>query len=168
MSTKITFEVLSVDECRALLASQDVGRVAFLGEDGFPIVLPVNYLIDGELIVFRSDTGAKYESIPKRPVAFEVDRFERWNRGGWSVLAQGFGEDLTTATSPRYDALRRRTISTWAPLDDCAAGHRGRGTSPAGGSPRSRSQGKRVRHRRFLIKAQSHRCAWGLGLVPSA
>jgi nitroimidazol reductase NimA-like FMN-containing flavoprotein (pyridoxamine 5'-phosphate oxidase superfamily) len=115
MSTDGTFEVLSVDECRDLLASQDVGRVAFLGEDGFPIVLPVNYLADGELIVFQTAPGAKYASIPMRPVAFEVDGFERWNRGGWSVLAQGFGQDLTTATSPRYDALRRRTIAAWAP-----------------------------------------------------
>jgi nitroimidazol reductase NimA-like FMN-containing flavoprotein (pyridoxamine 5'-phosphate oxidase superfamily) len=115
VSTNITFEALSVGECRELLASQDVGRVAFVGEDGFPAVLPVNYLIDGELIVFRTAPGAKYASIPERPVAFEVDRFERWNRGGWSVLVQGFGEDLTTATSPQYDALRRRSITTWAP-----------------------------------------------------
>jgi nitroimidazol reductase NimA-like FMN-containing flavoprotein (pyridoxamine 5'-phosphate oxidase superfamily) len=115
MSITSSFEVVTERECRELLASQDVGRVAFVGEDGFPVVLPVNYLVDEDLIVFRTAPGAKTTFIPMRPVAFEVDGFERWNRGGWSVLVQGLGHSLSDSNDPRHGELRGRTITTWAP-----------------------------------------------------
>jgi len=108
------FEVLSEAECRRLLAEVDVGRVAFVDGD-FPVVLPVNFLVDDDLILLRSDPGAKHEHIPMNPVAFEVDAFERWNQSGWSVLVQGHGRDVTEAAGARYDDLRQRGIETWAP-----------------------------------------------------
>jgi nitroimidazol reductase NimA-like FMN-containing flavoprotein (pyridoxamine 5'-phosphate oxidase superfamily) len=110
-----TFEVLPEDECRRLLAEQDVGRVAFMSSDGFPVVLPVNFVLDGDLIAIRTDVGAKTDHIPLHKVAFEVDGVERWNHSGWSVLVQGYGQDVTDAVGSHYEALRRRRFSTWAP-----------------------------------------------------
>ena len=46
-------------------------------------------------------------------MAFEVDGVEQWNRSGWSVLVQGFGQDVTDAVGLRYEDLRRRGLETW-------------------------------------------------------
>ncbi len=112
-----TFEVMTERECRQILADHEVGRVAFVGDDGFPVILPVNYVIEQDLIAFRTARGEKFDSIPDQHVAFEVDGMERWSRSGWSVLVQGFGHDMTSAVSSQYDGLRSRTIDLWAPGD---------------------------------------------------
>ncbi len=114
MIAMTTFEVLSEAECRRLLAEQEIGRVAFL-DDEFPVVLPVNFVVDGDLIAFRTELGTKFDRVPLRRVAFEVDGVERWNHSGWSVLVQGFGEDMTDALGARYEDLRRGGVETWAP-----------------------------------------------------
>jgi nitroimidazol reductase NimA-like FMN-containing flavoprotein (pyridoxamine 5'-phosphate oxidase superfamily) len=109
------FEVLDEAECRRLLAGQEVGRVAFVGADGFPVVLPVNYVVDGDLVALRTESGAKADHLPLHRVAFEVDGFERWNESGWSVLVQGYGQEVTDAVGERFADLRRRGLATWAP-----------------------------------------------------
>jgi nitroimidazol reductase NimA-like FMN-containing flavoprotein (pyridoxamine 5'-phosphate oxidase superfamily) len=115
MTMTTTFEVLTEAECRRLLAEQEVGRLAFMGGDGFPVVLPVNFVIDRDAIAIRSDVGAKTDQIPLHQVAFEVDGVERWNQSGWSVLVQGYGQDVTDAVGRRYEDLRRRGPTAWAP-----------------------------------------------------
>ena len=114
MTATTTFEALTEAECRRLLAEQDVGRVAFVERD-FPVVLPVNFVIDGDEIAIRTDLGAKFDEIPLHRVAFEVDGLERWNHSGWSVLVQGLGQDVTDAVGLRYEDLRRRGLATWLP-----------------------------------------------------
>jgi uncharacterized protein len=98
-------EILSQDECRTPLEAHDVGRVAFVSED-FPMVLPVNYAVAGDTIVVRTAPGVLTAGVPGQSVAFEVDGFERWNRSGWSVLAQGYGRDITDITDDRSEKLR--------------------------------------------------------------
>jgi nitroimidazol reductase NimA-like FMN-containing flavoprotein (pyridoxamine 5'-phosphate oxidase superfamily) len=110
-----TTEVLTEAECRALLAEEEVGRVAYVDVDGYPVVVPVNFVIDGDLIAIRSDLGSKLDRIPLHRVAFEVDRTDRSNHAGWSVLVCGSGQDVTNAIGDRYDALRQRSLPTWAP-----------------------------------------------------
>jgi uncharacterized protein len=115
MSTRTMFEVLDEAEWRRLLAEPEVGRVAFAGSDGFPVVLPVNYVVDGDLIALRTESGAKADHLPLHRVAFEVDGFERWAESGWSVLVQGYGQDVTDAIGERFKDLRRRGLASWAP-----------------------------------------------------
>lgn len=43
---------LSRDECLELLAAMSVDRIAYTTDDG-PRVLPVNYVLEGESVVFR-------------------------------------------------------------------------------------------------------------------
>lgn len=114
MNETTTIEVLSEAECRRLLAEQEVGRVAFVDRD-FPVVLPVNYVLDGNSIAIHTDRGTKFDSIPMHRVAFEVDGIERWNHSGWSVLVQGFGQDVSDAIGTRYEDLRRRGLTSWLP-----------------------------------------------------
>ena len=51
-------EVLSDEECRALLSSGRVGRVAVTA-DALPVIAPVNYVVDGNTIVFRTKRDGK-------------------------------------------------------------------------------------------------------------
>ena len=51
-------EILPFDECLRLLASVPVGRVGFFA-DGEIVVLPVNHVVDGHDVVFRTAYGSK-------------------------------------------------------------------------------------------------------------
>ena len=44
---------LSRDECLELLGAVSVGRIAYATDDG-PRVLPVNYVLEGDSVVFRT------------------------------------------------------------------------------------------------------------------
>jgi uncharacterized protein len=88
-------EELSREDCVKLLGDQSVGRfaVALPGEP--PIVVPVNYLIDGDVIVFRTDLGQKLARLRQQPVAFQLDHVDHVHRTGWSVLVQGVAYEAT-------------------------------------------------------------------------
>ena len=83
-------EVLSEAECRRLLAEHNVvGRVAFVDGE-YPVVLPVNYLLDGNAIAIHTDLGAKSAQHPPAPGrvpggrwcrALEPQRLERAGPG---------------------------------------------------------------------------------------
>ncbi len=79
------------------------------------MVLPVNYRLDGDLIVFRTDAGLKLDSVPLRHVVFEVDHLDSVVKTGWSVLVRGFARDVTTALGEPYESMRSGPLATWAP-----------------------------------------------------
>ena len=83
---------IPIEECLELLASRPVGRVAYVISGG-PVVVPVNHVLDGEDIIFRTSphTDLGRQMIRGR-VAFEVDDFDEFNQSGWSVLVQGSAE----------------------------------------------------------------------------
>ena len=82
-------EVLGLDECRELMASVPVARVAFI-EAGEPVILPVNHLVDWPYIAFRTTYGAKLGAAANEQVAaMEADAYDVHNRSGWSVLVRG-------------------------------------------------------------------------------
>jgi len=82
---------LTAVECRDLLQTREVGRVAVCTPRG-PMILPVNYVLDGQAVVFRT---APYGVLGRHAwngrVAFEVDHIDTATRSGWSVLATGTG-----------------------------------------------------------------------------
>jgi nitroimidazol reductase NimA-like FMN-containing flavoprotein (pyridoxamine 5'-phosphate oxidase superfamily) len=86
---------LTPDECWQLLATQSVGRIAVPIDRQGPLVVPVNFMLDGEAIVFRSDMGAKIEALRDGPVSFQVDFIDWSRRTGWSVLARGVAYEAT-------------------------------------------------------------------------
>jgi uncharacterized protein len=108
-------EELSSDVCRHLLANEVVGRIAFVDDDGYPVVLPVNYHLDGDRIVVRTDPGSKLDRVPLRRVAFEVDHLAPTVTSGWSVLVRGHGREVTSALGPPFDAMRDAPADFWAP-----------------------------------------------------
>ena len=82
---------LSTLECRDLLGTQEVGRVAVCTPQG-PQIMPVNYVVDGASLVFRT---APYTLLGKHAwnsrIAFQIDHVDTETKSGWSVLATGSG-----------------------------------------------------------------------------
>ena len=107
-------ETIPRDECVHLLETRQVGRLGFLQGDDL-MILPVNYLVDGEIVVFRTDPGAKLEGAPLSRVAFEVDAIDPATQQGWSVLVHGVGEELTPAYRKAYERARSLPIDSWSP-----------------------------------------------------
>lgn len=81
--------ILDRYECAELLRANRVGRIGFLN-DGWPAILPVNYVMDGDDVVIRTDSGTKFAALRHgAEVSFEVDAIDPLYRSGWSVLVYG-------------------------------------------------------------------------------
>ncbi|MCZ7417729.1 MULTISPECIES: helix-turn-helix domain-containing protein [unclassified Streptomyces] len=108
-------------ECRGLLGSHGVGRVAVITPEG-PAVVPVNYVVSAGDIAFRTAEETVPAAVEGAEVAFEVDRIDEVLSEGWSVLAVGEGWAVTdpdtvgrlderTASEPWPGGLRRRWLA---------------------------------------------------------
>ena len=106
-------EPLGEDACRALLAGEEVGRLAMV-VGGRPAVFPVNFALDGDAIVFRTAPGTKLDNVGRAPVAFEVDGLDRAARTGWSVVVDGRLEEVTRFDAATLDRLRSLALYPWA------------------------------------------------------
>lgn len=102
------------EECLKLLSQHSMGRLAVVHEDQ-PLIFPVNYAVDGDVVVFRTDPGVKLAEAPLRHVAFEVDEVDFEAGTGWSVLVQGHAHEITNAIDRRSVPRRRLPISLFAP-----------------------------------------------------
>jgi len=97
------FTALTVQECRELLSTNGVGRVAIPTVSG-PVIVPVNYSVVDGAIVYRTAPGAMPSRAAGCQVTFEIDRIDDAFSEGWSVLALGRAR---TVTDP--DEVRRLT-----------------------------------------------------------
>ncbi|NRQ39065.1 helix-turn-helix domain-containing protein [Nonomuraea sp. NN258] len=103
-------------ESMRLLTAGGVGRIGFTGSSG-PLVLPVNFQILDDDIVFRTATGGEIDAElhagpveSAHTVAFEVDRMEELTRSGWSVLVQG---SLRHLTDDEHAAAVASAVEPW-------------------------------------------------------
>jgi uncharacterized protein len=108
-------EILTVAECRELLDGHHFGRFGFVDSVGvFPSIIPVNYLLDGDKIVIRTDAGSKLAAALRgAPVAFEVDGVDETHQVGWSVVVRGHAEEVTD--SDKLAELRQTPLLAWHP-----------------------------------------------------
>jgi nitroimidazol reductase NimA-like FMN-containing flavoprotein (pyridoxamine 5'-phosphate oxidase superfamily) len=97
-----------------LLATASVGRVGLLVA-GRPEILPVNFALDGETVLFRTAEGTVLDQASLSVVAFEVDHVDEQAHSGWSVLVQGTAQFIGDAIDPTSERLRRLSLITWAP-----------------------------------------------------
>ena len=108
-------EIIERAECLRLLASEVVGRVGVVA-GGRPVVLPVNYAMDGEDVVFRTAEGTKLDAAVRgAPAVFEIDHSDRIYRTGWSVLVSGRAELLTDAAD--LERMRQLPLRPWSAHD---------------------------------------------------
>jgi uncharacterized protein len=106
---------LSNDECYRLLATQEIGRLGVNAEH-YPLIFPVNYGLDGSVIVVRTHPGTKLSAADHANVTFEVDNIDQGTRSGWSVLVRGLAEEVTSAhTAELIERTHARGAQPWAP-----------------------------------------------------
>ena len=110
-------EVLDRGECLRLLATQEVGRIAVV-DHGNPHIFPVNFVLDGDAVVFRTAVGTKLDASSRSLVAFEVDQLDTANRSGWSVVVHGWAQEVTDYDrADLVDRVRNLVLSPWAESD---------------------------------------------------
>ncbi|HVX68557.1 MAG TPA: pyridoxamine 5'-phosphate oxidase family protein [Mycobacteriales bacterium] len=101
-----TWEVLPHQECVVGLQSQRVGRIA-LSADALPVLLPVFYVYDGTVIVFRTQAGSVLDrNCRNTVVAFEVDSHDAGRRAGWSVMAVGVANVVASGDERRERGIQ--------------------------------------------------------------
>src|ERR671913_2269001 len=103
-------EVLAPDECLRLLATATLGRIG-VTSGALPTVLPINFRVDGDRILFRTGVGTKLDAATSGAVvAFEADDFDAMYHSGWSVVITGVARPVEDPN----DHLVHRT-PRWAP-----------------------------------------------------
>ncbi|MGC5014281.1 pyridoxamine 5'-phosphate oxidase family protein [Streptosporangium sp. DT93] len=111
-------ETLDREECLRLISAGGVGRVAF-DDQGGPVILPVNYVLHEETVIFRTAVGGPFDAGLRTGVegvefkiAFEVDQLDAVASRGWSVLVRGGVHHLST---PEELAAAQATgVQPWA------------------------------------------------------
>lgn len=77
-----------------MLAAAAIGRVIFT-DRAMPAAQPVDYLLDGEEIVFRTANGSRLAAATRHAVVgFQVDEIDLRTRTGWSVLGIGEASEI--------------------------------------------------------------------------
>ena len=102
---------LDTDKGWDLLAGERLGRLAVNSEAGVDI-FPINYVVDGESIVFRTAEGTKLSALMAYSlVTFEIDSWDETS--GYSVVARGHATPITDEEEiTQVEALR---LKPWVP-----------------------------------------------------
>lgn len=107
---------LSEEECMSLLARSMIGRLAVV-VDNYPVIFPVNYAMDCNMITFRTDPGTKFDAAQYGNVSFQVDQMEALGRSAWSVLVRGTVTVPDTTDPDVVQHLQQLGIVPLAPGD---------------------------------------------------
>src|SRR5689334_22383998 len=102
-------EILDRAECMALLGFAALGRIS-ISSGALPTILPVNYRLVDDQILFRTARGTKLDAATENAVvAFEVDDIDPVNHAGWSVVVTGVAREVA-------DPAERARLTADAPL----------------------------------------------------
>lgn len=83
---------LSKDECWELLRADEFGRLAYRMSDEVHLV-PINYAVDGDTILFLTGEGNKLLGVTMHPeVVFEIDAYD--DDHAHSVILRGLARRL--------------------------------------------------------------------------
>jgi transcriptional regulator with XRE-family HTH domain len=109
-------ENLTPQECRAYIAPGGLGRFLFDDQVRGPIAIVVNYKMDADSVVFRTNSKEVLaEGAQHQRVSFDVDHLDEALAEGWSVLLSGTASVITDPGElERANALG---IQPWAGAD---------------------------------------------------
>ncbi len=121
------FRDLSREECEAILARNQVGRLAFSLHDRVD-VQPLHYVYEDGWIYGRTSEGAKLERVERnRWIAFEVDEVDGvfdWRsvvvHGGFYIMDENGREDDRALREKAVRLLRRIVPATGREQDPVA------------------------------------------------
>lgn len=105
------FRKLSTEQSLARLADVQPGRIV-LQRNGALEIFPVNFVLDGEDIYFRTAEGAKLFTLTlNNEVLFEADAVD--NGTVWSVVVRGTAEKLEKFADIEH--AETLPLTPWAP-----------------------------------------------------
>lgn len=111
MTTEDPVVRLSEEECWQRLRGSELGRLVTRVGDVIDI-FPINYVVDGTSIVFRTAEGSKLvELTVNDEVLFEVD--EHTDADAWSVIVRGSAHVLETLAE--REAADGLGLQPWVP-----------------------------------------------------
>ena len=135
--------VLAREECLELLGSSTLGRVA-VTVGALPTILPVNFRLVDEQVVFRTGVGSKLDAATRgEVVAFEVDGIDPVEHTGWSVVVTGVVEECDL--HDWADGIVAGAIPRWAP----------EGATRVVALPTDIVSGRRIGHRHAPVSGRS-------------
>ncbi len=89
MATDHLLQELSEQECRRLLGTAALGRIA-VTERALPMIVPVHYTVRGDDVVLSNLSASRTRAAEAGAVlAFEVDEYDPVTRQGWAVSVVG-------------------------------------------------------------------------------
>jgi hypothetical protein len=108
-------EILHLGDCFLLLGSVPLGRIGFVA-GGEVAILPVNFVVDGQDVAFRTGAGSKLSAIEVgHYVGFEADSYDAASGTGWSVVVNGLAEIVEAdEEAARLDGLG---LPSWGTAD---------------------------------------------------
>ncbi|WP_104526352.1 pyridoxamine 5'-phosphate oxidase family protein [Blastococcus atacamensis] len=110
-----TLEVLDEEECRRLLGTAVIGRLA-LTERALPTIHPVHFVVAGDRLVIPTRMGSKAAFASRGAVvAFEADDFDPAGRVGWNVTV--IGPSRVVVDPAEIAVLDGLGVRAWAPSE---------------------------------------------------
>ena len=105
---------MSEAECREMITTTTVGRIAFVDDDGQQLI-PVNFAFIDEAIYFRtlSDGFPAQLARKQSEVAFGVDHHDDTYRLGWNVTVKGIVEQIEDRATINK-VLSHSRLAPWA------------------------------------------------------
>ena len=101
---------LHPEECWEFLRGHEFGRLGFHLADEVHIV-PINYAVNGERLVFRTAEGSKLLGITmNQDVAFEIDQYDEEH--ATSVVVRGTARELE---GDEADIAEQLPLRPWVP-----------------------------------------------------
>lgn len=102
---------LTAEQCWEHLRAEQLGRLAMCA-GGEIDIFPINYVADGQSLVFRTAPGTKLvETAISSEVALEIDGFTE--QDAWSVVVKGPAQRLEHQAE--IDAADALPLRPWAP-----------------------------------------------------
>jgi nitroimidazol reductase NimA-like FMN-containing flavoprotein (pyridoxamine 5'-phosphate oxidase superfamily) len=117
VDSRTGIEVMDQDECLCLVSGEVVGRLAVV-HGNRPVIYPVNFVVDGQDVVFRTNDGIKVEAGLRSPVCFEVDHLNPRSRAGWSVVISGRLEEALPHNREAWRRILELPLESWAGAKD--------------------------------------------------
>ncbi len=103
--------VIADQRCLELVRGESIGRLGFSAR-AMPVIFPINFVLIGRDVVFRTEPGQKLDAAHLQAVAcFEVDSYDGFAHTGWSVLITG---RLAVTEGPALDRLGPLPLRPWA------------------------------------------------------
>jgi hypothetical protein len=103
-------ETLDDAECRRLLRTAEIARIAYATDAG-PAILPVTYAMLDDRPVFRTEAGSALARLAGERVALEVDHVDAVRREGWSVVVTGIAHTIAAGIVNPPDGTAR--VEPW-------------------------------------------------------